>query len=942
MKNFKNKFKKMKRTIKESKIFIFCLFSILAVQLGVAQNTSLNTLVAQDSLQINDTDEILKTPFGVFNLSRTSGAVFRVSGDVLRQTGGDNLSEALRGRIPGLRIERGTNTPGTEGSYSYVLNGGTPYILIDGQPRGLQVDLREVDEVIVLSDGTFNSLLGNFGDNGLIYVVTKGGKPSKPTVEVNYQESINQPTRMPELLSASEYAKVINKVASNDGLGVIYSPEAIEAYETGSDPIKYPNINNQETYLSDFSLSKYASIGVYGGEEKLKYSAFVGYSSWEGLEKVGTKIDGRDISFRTKIDAEINDLISMHAGVYGKFTENERPVIGPDDTFNWISSTPANAFPLKVGDSAYVVSNQYNSNLLSELVSGGDRTDYTANLVFDVGVDFDFKDYLKGLKYSTYIMMRTYSAQTLIANNAPGTYTLDYQQGTNGLDSLALKLYTTETLINNVSRTNASAARNFMYGGNLSYINKVKDNTLNLNFSHLLYYIPNSNAAQPDNRNLTFNLNGSYALKNKYIMYANMNMSSSNKFIGDNRNIILPTVGFAWVASNEDFFKNNKAIDYLKFRASFAQVATEYTATTYYYLNTWAGGKNNGNAYFGDGNYPDQYQTGYRLTNTANEDLDWIVYDQLFAGVDLKMFKNFGLNLNYFNIAINGQVINANADYATALGNNVFLPQVNYTERRNQGFNANISFSETKKPFKYYASLNAGYNKIISEKISEVQHLESYKLGQGQAEDEIMGYVSDGLFTADNIGSALPQFGEVKIGDIKYVDQNGDNVIDSRDQRAIGNNTPRVNYGINIGFEYEGISLDVVGMGVTGYDLNLNGVAYYNHSGLKSYSANVNSNLPNGNEHPRISSLGSVNNFTNSDYWLVDGSYFRISNVQLGFTLPESLISKWPVDKVKLNLTGNNLALFSKMKDLDPEDTSAGIYEYPMMRNIIFGVSVNF
>ncbi|GAL81100.1 putative outer membrane protein [Algibacter lectus] len=150
-----------------------------------------------------------------------------------------------------------------------------------------------------------------------------------------------------------------------------------------------------------------------------------------------------------------------------------------------------------------------------------------------------------------------------------------------------------------------------------------------------------------------------------------------------------------------------------------------------------------------------------------------------------------------------------------------------------------------------------------------------------------MGYVSDGLFTAENIGSALPQFGDVQVGDIKYVDQNGDNVIDSRDQRAIGNQTPRLNYGINIGAEYKGFNLDVVGAGVGGYDINLGSSSYYQHRGLRNYYGSVNSDLPNGNANPRLSTIGSINNFKTSDYWLVNGSYFRISNVELGYSLPK-------------------------------------------------------
>ncbi|QXP63857.1 MULTISPECIES: SusC/RagA family TonB-linked outer membrane protein [unclassified Polaribacter] len=931
----------MKLNITELKFFAFCLLNALTINIGIAQNTPIDNLAIQDSIPANK-NEFLKTPFGVFNLSQTTGAVFRISGDELRQTAGDNLSEALRGRVPGLRIIRGTNTPGTNGSYSYVLNGGTPYVLIDGQPRGLQTDLREVDEVIVLSDGTFNSLLGNLGDNGLIYVVTKGGKVSKPTVEVNYQSGFNMATRLPELLSAPEYAEIINQASNNDGLGDIYSAEDIAKYKDGSDPINFPNVNSREEFLKSSSPSNFASLNVYGGKEDLKYSAFLGYSDWEGLEKVGNPINGRNITFRTKIDTRINNLLRTHASVYGKFGKNNRPILDADAMFLWISATPANSFPLKVADSAYVVSNEFQTNLLSELENGGLRTDYTANMIFDIGLDFDFEDYIPGLKYDTYLMMRTYNAHTLSTNNNPGLYTLETtQDDVTGEDITNLILYRQDYQNTGIARSNTAIQRNFAYNGNLSYIKEMKESVLNLNLNHLLYYEPSTNSGNPDRRNLTVNLNGSYALKNKYIAFANLNSSSSSKFIGDNRTKYYPTAGIAWVASNEKFLKDNKNIDYLKFRASYGQVGTEYTSTSLFYLSTWGGGKTNSTMYTGIATQT-QNQYGYRQSSTANEEIDWIVYNQMFLGVEMSLFKKLRLDFNYFNIDNKNLITNASALFATALGDNIYLPQLNFSERRNKGFNTNVTFNDTRGDFRYHLSVNAGYNKITGEKIAEVPYPDQYRLQQGESIDNFNAYVSDGLFTAENIDDALPQFGDVQIGDIKYVDQNGDNVIDSRDQTTVGNTTPRFNYGVNVGVEYKGINLDIVGMGVGGYDINLNSISYYQHYGLRNYYGSSKNDLPNGNVFPRLSTIQSDNNQQNSDYWLVDGSYFRISNAELGFTLPESLMSKTAITSVKLFLRGSNLALFSKMKDLDPEDTRSGFFEYPMMRTFVFGATVNF
>ncbi|KGL58902.1 SusC/RagA family TonB-linked outer membrane protein [Polaribacter sp. Hel1_85] len=933
----------MKLTITKLKFFVFCLLNYLAINISFAQKTTLDNLVTSDTIKVVNEDEILKTPFGVFNLSQTTGSVFRISGKELRKTSGDNLSEALRGRVPGLRVVRTSNVPGTidiENLYSYSLNGGTPYVLVDGQPRGLQVDLREVEEVIVLSDPTFNSLLGNFGDNGLIYVITTGNKIGKPVVEVNLQQSINIVTRLPELLSAAEYARVLNRASNNDGFGDVYSQEAIDAYENGSDPINYPNIDRQDVYLSNLSLSNYASLNAYGGTEKVEYSAFVGYSDWEGLEKVGAKIEGKNLTFRTKINTRVTELIRAHASVYGKFGTNDRPVLGANAMMWDINRIPANEFPLKVGDSAYIVSNNYGENTLSELELGGQRSDYNSNMVFDMGLDFDFKNYVPGLKYDTYVLLKTYNQHTLQNNNTPGLYTLENLQDVDGLDSLAVKLFRQENLVINASRISTGVQRTFTYGGNFSYFKKFNESTLNLNLSHLLYYNLESANTRPDSRNLTFNLNGSYALKNKYILYANMNMSSSSKFLDENRTRLFPTVGVAWIASNEDFLNDNSFFDRLKFRASYGKIGTEYPTTnnSFLYLDTYGTGTK---TYLGS-EITTQNTNSYQTTQTGNKDIDWIIFDQFFAGTEVQFLKKFKLDVNYFNVKISNLVTQASALYASSLGRNAYLPNINFIEYRNTGFNSNITFNDSKGSFRYYASFNAGYNKRIKEKLAEVQYPDEYRLQEGQATDNIVGYLSDGLFTTDNIDDALPQFGEVQVGDIKYVDLNGDNVIDTRDQTTIGNSIPRFNYGINLGVEYKGINLDVVGMGVANYDFNLNGREYFQPVGLRTYYGSVNKDLPNGNSNPRLSTIPSLNNFTNSDYWLVDGSYFRISNAELGFTLPESVLGNGAFTNVKLFLRGSNLALFSKIKDLDPEDINAGYSEYPMMRSFVFGATMNF
>ena len=924
----------MKITIRELKIFVFCMFPALVTNVGLAQTTPAETILAQDTIEVQNNDEILRTPFGDFNLSQSTGSIFRISGDELRKTGGTKLIESLRGKVPGLMIKRTSNSPG-DGGYSYSLNGGTPYILVNGQPRGLQVDLREVEEVIVFNDATFNSLMGNLGDNGLIYVITRGSKTGKPTVEVDYQFGLNTPTYLPDLLSAADYATVINKALNNDGFGDIYSAQDIATYADGSDPVYHPDIDYQDIFLADFSTTNTASLSVFGGEKGVNYSAFAGYNDWEGLENVGRKTEGRELTFRTKLDTRINDIISANASVYGVFSRNDRNVLGPDAIISAISTTPANAHPLTYNDE-YIVSDEYGDNLLSELENGGNRSDYVSNMIFDVGLDFNLDDFVKGLKYSTYGMMRTYNAHSLVINNAPGLYTLETLQDVSGQDSTALKLYQQEVLDLEVGRNNVSTRRLFSYGGNVSYYKIFDESVLNLNLTHLLYFEPNTTATQTDQRNLTFNLNASYALRNKYIAYANLNSSSSAKFLDDNKTRLFPTVGLAWVASEENFLKDNSIIDRLKVRASYGRIGTEYTTSSLLYIETWGGGKNNGTTFLGTGSAT-QYKFGYRQTSTANEDIDWVLYDQFYTGIEMTVAEKFDLQFNYFNIAISNIISQLSEQYSSMLGGDVYLPYINDEERRNTGFNTNILFRDEIKEFKYYVGGNLSYNEIIGEKISEVQYPDEYRLQEGQPIDQIMGYESDGLFTADNIDEALPQFGEVQVGDIKYVDQNDDGIIDSRDQVAIGNSTARFNYGVSLGFTYKGFNFDVVGSGSAGYDINLRSYDYYTHGGLGNYYASVNKDLPNGNANPRLSTLTVDNNNVNSDYWLIDGGYFRIANAELGYTLP-----KFNMVSAKVFVRGSNLAVISKLEDSDPEDLNMGVSEYPMMRTFVLGATLKF
>jgi len=184
-------------------------------------------------------------------------------------------------------------------------------------------------------------------------------------------------------------------------------------------------------------------------------------------------------------------------------------------------------------------------------------------------------------------------------------------------------------------------------------------------------------------------------------------------------------------------------------------------------------------------------------------------------------------------------------------------------------------------------------------------------------------------------------FGAVRPGDIKYMDMNGDGTVDERDRVEIGNSSPRLQYGISLGVEYKRFNLTVLGIGYGKYNRLLS-TQYYQIYGDRKYSRVVIDGLPNGNPHPKLSTRSIDNNFVNSDYWIINSAFFKLRNVELGYTLPREISGKIGINQAKLFARGYNLFTISKIEDLDPENLNAGIGNFPLCSTYTFGISLAF
>jgi len=381
----------------------------------------------------------------------------------------------------------------------------------------------------------------------------------------------------------------------------------------------------------------------------------------------------------------------------------------------------------------------------------------------------------------------------------------------------------------------------------------------------------------------------------------------------------------------------------LKLRASYGVLgSTTYTAeggfSTHLYQDIW---RQNGTISLDGENYL------VSLDKTGNPNIGFQKSHEFNAGIDAVLFdRSTRLSLGYFNNLNDGFIGDRGNITPGVIGKGEALPFWNFKEFRLKGVEGELWYSRFVGDLELNLGANFTYGistRIVDGEPDYPEDTFNGLITQGRPVDAIMGLNAIGVFEdqADIDQSPMQMFGPVRPGDIKYEDTNNDGYVDERDRDEIGNSSPRLQYGMNIDLKYKGFNLNVLFAGYGKYNRML-GNQYYQIYGNRKYSQVVVDGLPNGNPHPQLSVLSSENNFVNSNYWIVNGGFLKLRNVELGYTLPHKITQKFSVNDIKVFARGYNLATFSKIKDLDPENINAGIGNFPLCRTLSAGLSVSF
>lgn len=921
-------------------------------------------------------DEVVVVGYGVQKKTTLSGSVSSVSGKDILKSPAMNVTNSIAGTLPGLVVVAQSGEPGADYANMYIrgkssLNENSPLVVVDGVPnRSLErIDPSTIESITVLKDASA-AIYGSQAANGVILVTTKRGKVEKLGISASYSAGWSQPTKVPELTNAAEYATLVNEISPNT-----YSADEIRKFADGSDPWRYPNTDWFDTVLKTWSLQQNANVTMSGGTEKLQAYVSLSTRSQDGFFKnSGSKYAQHD--FRANIDGKVNDYISLSLDASMRMEQSHFLSVGSARLFRDLMTAspilPA-VWPNGLPGPPLDLQNQNNPVVQSTSQAGYNKGE---NYVFNINAKVNVKiPWVKGLSLTGVAAIDRGLNYTKKFNKKYDLYTWDGTTvGTDGLPTLVKGQYgSSSNLVQQLDISKeyllnllANYQRTFNKVHDVSVLLGVEsiENTSNWfsaerrNYTvsfpdELNFGDPNSqysNGSNPGkNRWLNYFGRVNYSYKSKYMAEFVWRYQGSSKFASETRWGFFPGVSLAYRLSEEDFWKDSKLgrlMGNLKLRASYGKTGNDLI-DPYQYYSLYA-------------KYWQDFVTGDLTNNStyyeslaANVKVQWEEAEQMNVGFDVTLLDNrLSLTADYFNNLRSKILIPQTASVPDATGMTDILPDINLGKVRNSGFDFEMAWTDKVRDFEYRIGLNGGYakNKIIF--FDEAEGALAWQKQTGHPMNSSLYYQAIGIFHNQEEIDNYPHMDGTVPGDIKFKNVNGDDKITGEDKtRIYKSDVPRWTGGLNISARYKGFDASILFQGQAGavrYVQALgskDGINYFKSFYDNRWTAdNPNTNYPrtfNRNEEYWVSSENS------NTFWLHSTDFIRLKTMELGYTIPATLVRKWGLEKIRVCVSGMNLFTYAPhMKDFDPEleykgDGFAG-QGYPIQRILTAGISINF
>lgn len=897
-------------------------------------------------------DEVVVVGYGTQKKVNLTGSVSTVDAQDLEKRPVANVAQMLQGRMPGVEVIQNTGQPGAEGINIRIrgLNSfgtnNTPIVIVDGIEGTLSsIDPNNIESISVLKDAASAAIYGSRAANGVILVTTKRGKEgvSRFTYHANF--ALHQAARYPELVNDPvEYMEMFNLASDNSGMGVTYPQSIIDQYRSG----ELKGYNWDDAFYRKAFVQNH-NIGATGGNEKLRYN--LGFNYWD-QPGILHGFSYEQYRFLLNLDSDINRYISVGAGI--NFSQGNRSGTADGQSnqmITWAANAPT--YGPKLPDGRYTWSaygfEVHNGNPVALYENGGEwNRDYNvlSNLYIKVkpfaGLTWHTNG---GIKYNNAYFKR----------QVPSVPTFDYYTGeprgflggndvqltvNQSLDIL-YTLFSTVTyeksmgdhaLKGMVGTSLESFRYDFLAGFRRGFPN---NDLTELNVGALPAQTTNGTANEWALGSYFGRVN--YSFKDRYLLEANARFDGSSRFAPEDRFGFFPSFSAGWILSGEEFASNLGWMDLLKVRASWGEL---------------------GNQQIGNYPYQDLLSLGYSYafgsdleqgvvqTSLTNRYLRWETTTVTDIGLDFESRNGlFTLTFDYFNKTTSDILRPGQVMATTGLTG----PIINNGEMRNTGFDLAVGHRRSIGAVKYGVSANFSHykNELVKFGADEITGRTIKR--QGEPYDSWYLNEWDGIFQSQQEIDASPEhYYAVRPGTIKLKDANDDGRADLDDRVIIDGKYPKFMYGVNMNLEWNGFDLSAFFQGVEGVKF------YVMDWGLEPFKQgsrppvkwrNAWSPENPSNELPYLYfAERETSNRQNSSFWLMDGSYLKLKNLQIGYTIPESVLGKLGLQSARIYLTGDNLFVITKFEGFDPERNpdQSRFGEYPQLRIYSAGVKVQF
>lgn len=920
--------------------------------LGVSVIKQNPVVVMEKSIPYGGVKDEVELPFRKTIAREIVGATSTIDEDAISSSNQMNVLNILSGKAPGLNVSQVPTEPGCSATVlnirglSRSATDNAPLIIIDGIERPLE-DLtpEEIESITVLKDATSKILYGPKAVNGVLLVKTKRGIKYKRDRQFNIEFGAQTPVRMPEYLNSADYATMYNQARINDGLSPYYTQTDIDGYRMGTNPVLYPDVDFHKLCLNDHMSYRKAIAQFRGGNESAQYYVNATYAGYGGYEAVGKNNTSNKFNLRVNLDYKVNDWLKAFVDIAGQMEFYTTNYMSADKLFSRLSSHRPNAYPIKFSDPGNPGTEIYGAmenanlsssreNIYAEMALGGSKENTVRKGQTNIGFDLSLDRYVKGLSAKAYVTFDVYNYLVVGKNENFSSYRPIFNENR----TIGKELLTVEKKVSDKSRIADQMYRNYGYFGQLSY-DRTFQAKHQLKSDLVIFQSRRENlGSSQDDVNRTFALRTNYVYNKKWIAELDMAVMGSSRFTKGNRYGYFPTVGVAWIASEEKFLKDKEWLDFLKIKASTGLLGTDNYFDFFLFESRW---NTSQSTHFGP-KLEEDVNTS-TLVHVGNPDLTWEKSFEINIGAEASFLNCLTADFNYFN-NYRYDILTPTTSFSSINGGELMYR--NYGSVRNQGVELALEYSGNIGKLHYSIGGNTIWSKAVYEKTDDMEGLSSNRKKEGKPVDTRFGLIAEGLFKSGDEIAAHPvqDFGPVQIGDVKYANINNDHHINENDMLPIGNEYPRFQFGLNINLAYKGFELSLSGSGMAQYDIYLNNSYYWMREDQKYSTFVKNYFNPSTGEgkFPRLTTQQNQNNYRSSSLWMRSGNFFKLRDAMLSYSLPQNITNKMTLKQVKLFVRGSNLFTISSIKDLDPEYIDAGVTGYPFFRSFTGGINVVF